>query len=145
MDAAAHVTEAAASLQEVVADLVEFRDRFLIDLTLVESAAVRGEAALAGEVVVADLGGDVGVRVTAFSSVDAARSHVLLGDVALVDSAAACAEAAPSSQIVFADLARDVGVRVPRAGSRPAAAHLSWNLLGLCSVVAIWLCGTVAM
>ena len=47
MDAAAHVTEAAASLQEVVADLVDLLDS-LFDVTLVDAAALVAVAAALG-------------------------------------------------------------------------------------------------
>ena len=55
MDAAAHVAKAAASLLEVVANLVDLLHRLLLNVTRVLAAAVVAVAAAAGKVVVADL------------------------------------------------------------------------------------------
>ena len=55
VDAAAHVTEAAAALLEVIADLVNLLHRLLLDVARVLAAAVVAVAAASGEVVVADL------------------------------------------------------------------------------------------
>jgi hypothetical protein len=55
VDAAAHVAKAAASLLEVVANLVDLLHRLLLNVTRVLAAAVVAVAAAAGKVVVADL------------------------------------------------------------------------------------------
>lgn len=116
VDAAAHVAEAAAPLEEVVADLVELLD-FLLDVTLVDAAALVTVAAPACEVVFADLVDLLHLtrlawlaRALAALAAAAARLALALGLLGLLDvlAGAGVAEAATAGVEVTADLHGEV-------------------------------------